>query len=194
MRIFLHRRERNRKRRVALLTLILFIILFCAFLLLFPNVGKALLGKILAKKAAPGPLEGPYPVAYVYDGDTLAVMIDSKEVTVRMIGIDTPESVNRDQSKNTPEGMEVSLWLHDHLNGRKVWLEYDEQRYDRYGRDLAYVWLDEGETMIEDLLLKNGMALTLPMEPNVRYSTRFDELERQARNGKSGFWGTGFFK
>ncbi len=194
MRIILHRRKRNRKRRVVLLTIILLIFLLFAFLLLFPNVGKALLGKIYARKAESGPLEGPYPVAYIYDGDTLAVMIDSKEVTIRMIGIDTPESVNRDQSKNTPEGMEVSLWLHDHLNGRKVWLEYDEQRYDRYGRDLAYVWLDEGETMVEDELIRMGMALTLPMEPNIRYSSRFGELERQAKNDKAGFWGTGFFK
>ena len=162
--------------------MIILVVLITAGILLYP------------KKAHQEALEGPYRVAKVFDGDTISVIIDKNETTIRMIGIDTPESVNRDQSKNTPEGLEVSLWLHEYMNGRKVWLEYDEQRYDRYGRTLAYVWLDEGETMLEDILLRNGMALTLAVEPNLRYSTRFSELERQAKREDTGFWNSGFFQ
>ena len=179
--------KKTRTKHKRALTLILI-----AILLLLLAAAAAVL--LFTKRTKQGPLEGPCRVLKVYDGDTISVLIGNTETTIRMIGIDTPESVNRDQSKNTPEGMEVSLWLHDCLEGRKVWLEYDEQREDRYGRTLAYVWLDEGETMLEDVLLKNGMALTLPIEPNLRYSSRFSELERQAKREKAGFWGSGFFK
>ena len=193
MKIILRKRKKNRKHRTALLLMISVLILLCTVFVLFPNTGKALVRRIFTGKTVPGPMEGPYRVAYVFDGDTIAVLKDNNEVTVRMIGIDTPESVNRDKSKNTPEGLEVSLWLHERLKGSQVYLEYDEQRSDRYGRDLAYVWLEDGETLMEDELLKNGMAVTLPMEPNLRYSDRFADIEQQARKEKAGFWGTGFF-
>ena len=156
----LRKRKKNKKRRIKQLIIISPIVLLCAFFLLFPNIGKVLVRNIFTGKTASGAMEGPYPVAYVFDGDTIAVLKDNKEVTVRMIGIDTPESVNRDQSKNTPEGLEASLWLHERLKGRQIYLEYDEQRIDRYGRDLAYVWLEDGKTLMEDELLKNGMAVT----------------------------------
>ena len=193
MKIILKKRKKSRRLRTALLISSCLIILLCSFFLLFPGIGKALVRSIFSGRTVPGPLEGPYPVVYVFDGDTIAVTIEGKEVTVRMIGIDTPESVNRDQSRNSPEGLEASLWLHSRLKGRQVFLEYDEQRTDRYGRDLVYVWLEDGVTMIEDELLKNGMAVTLPMEPNTRYSVRFAEIERQAVKENAGFWGTGFF-
>ena len=46
---------------------------------------------------------------------------------------------------------------------------------------------------MEDELLKTGMAVTLPMEPNTRYSKHFADMEQQAKEEKAGFWGTGFF-
>ncbi len=179
-----YKKSPKRQNRILklILPVILLFLLAAAAILLYP------------KRTKQGPLDGPYRVVKVYDGDTISVLIDKHETTIRMIGIDTPESVNRDQSKNTPEGMEVSLWLHEYLEGRKVWLEFDEQRTDRYGRTLAYVWLNEGETMLEDVLLKNGMAITLSIEPNQRYSSRFSELERQAKRESAGFWGSGFFQ
>ena len=193
MNIILRKRKKNKKRCIKQLIIISPLVLLCAFFLLFPNIGKALVRNIFTGKTASGAMEGPYPVAYVFDGDTIAVLKDNKEVTVRMIGIDTPESVNRDQSKNTSEGLEASLWLHERLKGRQIYLEYDEQRMDRYGRDLAYVWLEDGKTLMEDELLMNGMAVTLPMEPNTRYSKHFADMEQQAKKEKAGFWGTGFF-
>ena len=193
MRRKLNRKKLNKKLPVFVITLLCLLFLIAA-ILVFLNPIRRLLDHLFPHKPVPDSLEGPYDIAYVYDGDTISVLIGKEEVTVRMIGIDTPESVNRDQSKNTPEGMEASLWLHEYLKGRRVWLEYDEQRIDRYGRTLAYVWLDEGDTMLEDEILKAGMAVTLQMDPNGRYSLRFEELEKQAKKEKSGFWGTGFYK
>ena len=70
-------------------------------------------------------------------------------------------------------------------------LEYDQELTDRYGRTLAYVYVD-GE-LLEDILLREGLAVTLVMEPNIRYQKHFEEIENQARKSGAGFWGTGFF-
>lgn len=193
MKTFFHNHRYNRKLRKAL-PVICSVLLLLVLFLLFRNPLRSVFGRFFSGKSAAGSLEGPYSVAYVYDGDTIAVLIDNEEVTVRMIGIDTPESVNRDSSKNTPEGMEASLWLHDRLKGRMVLLEYNEQLTDRYGRRLAYIWLEDEQTMLEEELLKNGLAVTLTIEPNVRYGARFSKIEQEARTAKVGFWGTGFFK
>ena len=193
MRSRLYRKKLNKKLLIFLI-IFLSILLLIAIILVFQRPLRRLWDQVFPRETVPDTLEGPYDIAYVYDGDTISVLIGKEEVTVRMIGIDTPESVNRDKSKNTPEGMEASLWLHDYLKGRSVWLEYDEQRTDRYGRVLAYVWLDEGNTMLEDEILKNGLAVTLQMDPNNRWSLHFEDLEKQAKKENAGFWGTGFFK
>ena len=128
----------------------------------------------------------------VIDGDTLLISIFGAETTVRLIGVDAPESVHREKEKNTPEGELASAWLKSFLEGKRVTLEYDQELKDQYGRTLAYVYADG--IMLEDVLLMAGMAKTLTMEPNTRYHHHFEQLERQAREGGNGFWGTGFFE
>lgn len=132
-----------------------------------------------------------YPVVWVIDGDTLLILKDGEEVSVRLIGIDAPESVNRDETKNTPEGEIASAWLKDFIAGRPVALEFDEELVDRFGRTLAYVYT-EG-VLLEDEILRAGMAVTLAMDPNTRYAKHFASVEREAREAGAGFWGTGFF-
>lgn len=77
----------------------------------------------------------------VVDGDTVKVTIDGRQVSVRLIGIDTPESVKPDSPVEC-FGPEASQFAEDALSGEPVVLEFDEgQGYlDRYGRVLAYVW------------------------------------------------------
>jgi micrococcal nuclease len=77
------------------------------------------------------------------------------------------------------------------IEGKRVTLEYDQELKDQYGRTLAYVYT--GNIMVQDTLLAAGMARTMTMEPNTRYQHHFELLEKQAREGGSGFWGTGFF-
>ena len=139
----------------------------------------------------PEPSEVLYPVIWVYDGDTILVRIDEKDVTIRMIGIDAPESVHHDETKNTPEGEISSAWLKEYLKGRSVALEYDRELTDQYSRTLAYVYLD-GE-LVEDAILRAGMARALVLEPNVKYEKHLLECEREAQKNGAGFWGTGFF-
>ena len=143
----------------------------------------------------PEPEQSPdslsYDVISAIDGDTLLISIDGIETTVRLIGINAPESVHPDAEKNTEEGEQASLWLKQYIAGKRVKLEYDQELNDRYGRTLAYVYVDN--MMLEDVLLTMGLARTLTMEPNTRYQHHFEMLEKEARDSGSGFWGTGFF-
>ena len=139
----------------------------------------------------PEHLAGPYPLLYVIDGDTLQLSIDGQSTRVRLIGIDAPESAQHDESKNTPEGAAAARYLRELLaatDGR-LYLEYDEQTVDAYGRTLAYVYLSDGATMLQEALLRAGMAEPLTIGPNERYSERFESLNRQARREKAGLYG-----
>ena len=139
-------------------------------------------------------LNGLYSVVRVVDGDTIIVDIDGEETRIRFIGVDTPESVNPDESKNTDEGKEASDWTKELLTNKSVYLEYDVDPQDDYGRTLAYVYLDDGKTMVNQLLLENGYAVTMTIQPNSKYADDFYNLQVAARKEKTGFWGTGFFE
>ena len=149
----------------------------------------------IEKRIWPEPEPSPdllsYEVIRAVDGDTILISAFGSETTVRLIGIDAPESVHPDAEKNTPEGAQASLFLRQYVDGKRVTLEYDQELKDRYDRTLAYVYVDG--MMLQDIMLGMGMARTLVMEPNTRYQHHFEMIERGAREGGSGFWGTGFF-
>ncbi|NLK43715.1 MAG: hypothetical protein GX300_04905, partial [Tissierellia bacterium] len=88
--------------------------------------------------------DGKYRVVRVVDGDTLIIEMEDKEERVRLIGVDTPESVHPDASKNVKAGKIASDFTKSRLEGKYIELEFDVQERDRYGRILAYVW-HEGE-------------------------------------------------
>lgn len=121
-------------------------------------------------------------VARVIDGDT--IVIDDGQ-RVRLIGIDAPESAHPDAERNTEAGEEASAFLKALLpEGTTIYLEYDAEREDNYGRTLAYVWLEEPdsdavtandvkEAMAQGIMLASGMAETMSIEPNTRYAAIF---------------------
>ena len=133
-------------------------------------------------------MEGPYEVVRIIDGDTIAVNMDGTETSVRLIGIDAPESVHPDESKNTEEGLIASAFAGDLLSGKRVYLEFDSEYKDAYGRVLAYVYLENG-SMVNSMLLDEGMAQVYTIPPNTRYEKEFLEIQRSARNSGRGFWG-----
>lgn len=113
----------------------------------------------------------------VVDGDTIVVKINGKKEKVRLIGVDTPESVHPDQSRNTPEGKIASQFTKDHLEGKYVRLETDVQERDKYGRLLAYVYL--GDEMFNKTLLKEGLARLMTIPPNVKYVDEFKAVQAE---------------
>lgn len=123
----------------------------------------------------------PYLVTRVVDGDTFVINVDNIEQKVRLIGVDAPESVAPEDyleehgKNNTEEGSIVSEYVRGLIEGKKVYLEYDIAREDKYGRILAYVYLEDGR-MLQDILLENGYAKIATYQPNVKYVDHFIEV------------------
>ena len=127
-----------------------------------------------------------YKVVRVVDGDTFVVDFNGTNEKVRLIGVDTPESVHADKSKNTEEGALVSNYTKEKLTGKTVKLEFDVSERDKYGRLLAYVYID-GE-MYNKHLLEIGYAKIATYPPNVKYVEDFKEIQKEARENKVGLW------
>ena len=141
-------------------------------------------------------LDGPYYVERVIDGDTFITNIDGERVRVRILCIDTPESVAPEETgkTNTDEGKIASDRAKELLDNQYVYLEYDEEKYDQYDRILAYVYLDDKETMYEKVMISEGLARVVKYEPNYKYVQELYELQDEARKNKIGFYKTGFYK
>lgn len=145
------------------------------------------------------------------DGDTIKVMTEYDQfITVRLIGINTPESVASDEylsqkgTVNSEYGKMASEWTKDYLdemifaNFSEICLEYDLETKDDYGRTLAYVWLsndvdpnneeDVINHMLNAQIIKNGYAEDVVYEPNHKYAHIFARLRHEAENSKIGLW------
>lgn len=127
-----------------------------------------------------------YDVIRVVDGDTIVIDLDGTETKIRMIGVDTPESVHSDNSKNCQFGKISSDYTENLLSNQSVSLEYDAEKYDKYGRVLAYVYLDENMVNLD--LVINGYAVAKEYEPNTKYAEVFTEAQIKAEKAKSGMW------
>lgn len=130
-------------------------------------------------------------VLRVVDGDTLKVQIADKGYKVRLLGVDTPESVSPKKEKNTKEGKIASEYTKKNLEGKDIILEFDVSPYDRYGRLLAYVYVDG--ICYNEKLLEEGYAKVMMISPNVKNSKYYRQIEKQAKENNVGFW-NGFFK
>lgn len=128
----------------------------------------------------------------VVDGDTLIVQQNGQEIRVRMIGIDTPESVapeeylEKTEKENTEEGYTASDYTKALLDGvTTLYLEADESDQDAYGRQLRYVWLSIPEDintdsvatyMVNGILLRDKVAKPLSIAPNTKYESTFLDI------------------
>lgn len=129
------------------------------------------------------------PVTKVVDGDTFWVLNSKgQEEKIRLIGVDSPEARNSGRKRIEYFGKESSAYAKRILEGQKVRLEYDVQRYDRYQRTLAYVYLEDGR-FFNALLVQEGYATVATFPPNVKYESLFIKLQREARTKGKGLWG-----
>lgn len=129
-------------------------------------------------------------IVRVKDGDTYVVSVREEEITVRLIGVDTPESVAPEEyyKENSEEGKEVSEIVKEKIKkGDTVFLEYDIEKNDKYGRSLAYVYFEDGE-MVQEWLLENGYAQTMTIQPNSKYADLFASLQKEAMKAQKGLW------
>lgn len=127
-------------------------------------------------------------IARFVDGDTFWVkQANGTDEKIRLIGVNTPEARNTGRTQVEYFGKEASAYVKNYLTGKKVRLEYDVQRLDRYQRTLAYVYLEDG-TFLNAHLVEKGYATVATYPPNVKYASKFQELEKKARLGEKGLW------
>jgi len=148
-------------------------------------IRKAFLGLLMAFLLQGGPslearttFEGV--VTGVTDGDTLMVKIGGRQERVRLIGVDAPEKGQGFW------GEKATQFARERAFKRTVTLELDVQERDRYGRLLAYVYVNG--SMLNEELLREGLAMLLTIPPNVRYADRFVRLQQEARRREVGIW------
>lgn len=131
-----------------------------------------------------------YQVEFVrkVDGDTIKVKFNNKDLTVRYLLIDTPETVkeNSPVEKYGPEASELNEKTLK--NAKKIEIEFDTyQKTDKYGRALAYVYAD-GKS-VQEQLLKEGLAeIKYVKEPDTRYLAEFTKAQNQAKANKKNIW------
>jgi micrococcal nuclease len=130
-----------------------------------------------------------YSVTYVIDGDTFKVKIKNKNITIRVLGINTPETVD---PRKSPQcfGPEASAEAKDLLVGRKVRLALNENREvtDKYGRYLAYVYRDDG-LFYNKAMIEGGFAREYTYGTPYSMQADFRALESTARESQKGLWG-----
>lgn len=143
---------------------------------------------VQAAKIADQPVADMYKVAEVVDGDTIKVELNGKSETVRLIGVDTPETVD---PRKTVQcfGQEASNFTKKALSGKSVKLEADPSQGDRdkYSRLLRYVVLEDGANF-NKLLLSEGYAYEYTYNIPYKYQAEFKAAQKAAENGSKGLW------
>lgn len=130
----------------------------------------------------------PAVVVRIIDGDTFVVDDGSeKGETVRLIGVDAPETRRSANREIGHYGEESKVYLTQLLANRHIFLVYDVGKTDRYRRTLAYVYLPDG-TFVNADLIRNGYATAMTVPPNVVHADLFAKLEQDARRKRRGLW------
>jgi micrococcal nuclease len=129
-----------------------------------------------------------YKVTKVVDGDTFWVDDGSeKGLKIRLIGVDAPESRNTGKKSKAYFGKDATDYLVSLIGGKKVRFEYDIGMFDRYGRTLAYVFLENG-IFVNARMVREGYAVPMTVPPNVKYADTFVDLAKRARKSGKGLW------
>jgi endonuclease YncB( thermonuclease family) len=113
---------------------------------------------------------GQYQVIRVVDGDTIVINYQGKTEKVRLLCVNTPESVHPDKKQNIPMGKYASDYANNRLSGKSVDLEFEGNLRGKYGRLLAYVFIDGQNFNIE--LVRQGLS---PYYNKYGLSQRYDQ-------------------
>lgn len=174
------------KSKKSLSTLVLVIIVVCVLLFQFINHTGPFSGSKSENTNTELKGKEKVHVDRVVDGDTFVAKQGNKNIKVRLIGVDTPETV-KPNTPVQPYGKEASNYSKKTLTNKDVYLEYDKEKNDRYGRTLAYVWLDK-DHMYNKELVEKGLAREKYFAPNGKYRDVFKKAQNEAKKNKVNIW------
>lgn len=138
-------------------------------------------------------------IVHVSDGDTVTARIGNNKYKIRMIGVDTPETVHPSKPVGF-YGKEASNFTKSQLSGREVYLEKDVSDTDRYYRSLRYIWLElpknlanptfeeVRDKMYNGILLRDGYGALATFPPNVKYLDYFRSIAQTAAREERGLY------
>jgi micrococcal nuclease len=133
-----------------------------------------------------------FKITKIVDGDTIEVQkeVDGnmKKYKVRLLGINTPESVDPRREVEC-FGKEASAYAKENFLGKIVNLETDDtqDKYDKYDRLLAYIFLEDGQ-MINRKLIADGYAYEYTYDKPYKYQKDFKDIQRFAKSENRGLW------
>jgi endonuclease YncB( thermonuclease family) len=148
-----------------------------------PSLFALFISFILITTAENSAAQTWHTVQWVNDGDTIVLTTRQR---VRYIGINAPEIDHEDQ-KAQPHGYQARSFNQDLVKSGRIRLEFDTERYDRYGRVLAYIFLEDG-TFLNARLLQAGWAFYLYRKPNLKYNKILLKAQQDAMELKNGLW------
>jgi micrococcal nuclease len=135
----------------------------------------------------------PARIMRIISGDTFTVLYQGKWDEIKLLGLDMPETTLNDRvyekalkNSTTPaaiinSGLTGREFVKKYLQyGSQIWIEFDEQKRDRFSRLLGYVYLADGR-MLNEIILKAGLSEPLLVPPNLKYQQRFQEIARLAQ-------------
>jgi micrococcal nuclease len=134
-------------------------------------------------------ISGQYKVIRIVDGDTIVIKYDGKYEKVRLLCVNTPESVHPDKKQNIPMGKVASRYTEKKLISKDVNLEFEiEKLRGKYGRLLAYVFVD-GQNFNIDLVRQGLSPYYTKYGKSQKYDAEFRAAEKQARKENLNIWG-----
>lgn len=128
-----------------------------------------------------------YRVAKVIDGDTIDILYKGRKERIRILCVNTPESVHPDRYKNSYMGWKASRFTKSRLSGKKAGLEFEKRKRGNYGRLLAYVIVD-GENFNLELIRQGWSQYYTKYGASKKYHIRFKEAETSAKKEQLNIW------
>ena len=128
-----------------------------------------------------------YSVLKIVDGDTVQIRFEGKPVTVRLIGVDTPETVHPNKPVEV-FGKEAAAFTKNLLMGESIYLRFDGNRTDKYDRLLGYLYRVPDGLFVNLEIVRQGYGHAYTQFP-FEHMGLFHHYEERARKAKKGLWG-----
>ena len=129
----------------------------------------------------------PVTVTHITDGDTFwGKDASGEKIKFRPIGFDCPEEANFGRPAE-PFNVQATAYTISLIADQTVYVEYDIQQTDKWGRHLVYVYLPDGR-MLNELILRDGWASLATYPPNIKNVDPFTVAQQEARERGRGMW------